>query len=1411
MSNPLKVQLTMTICAAYPIPSPHQCETPTLRRGIAALCLVLLAMGWSGCAAPESRAPVLTTPAVAVTHQQAPARSEVAPEKAPLTVTIPGTPRLTQVVGPPPDADSAFRDWLAEHRVGAADLATGIALAKDRRAALHQLIKTDPKEALTKRVRWRDRQNLPAPVAAELETPIADTATLVRAAQIGDPDLPATFINAELSSGGGYISHTWGRRAGMYSKQPVNVWGIGIDGDAAFSDRPTRQLDPGEPVDPAAAVVGPCQVSRLPSDPALGMVVAKRVHYVCSKGHIAALDAELAGREVLSAAPPGAPAGWTMGTKTLLYFVVRLSGQSSGYPTLAEAQDQISQVNERLRVYSFGKFQGFIPTFVEVTIPATNPSWGVVSSQAQAEAVAQGYSPYAFDFRVYRYNGGRDNFGGLAAGYQDSWLRQGHVGTAVHEFGHNFGLGHANFWNASDDSITGPGVSEDYGNPFDTMGASQSGGHYNAGSKHRLTWLTDRDFHQVTTSGTYRITAQDNPDIVGSIPQAIRVNIAWPSIRDRANFPTTFPFNYWIEYRQQFTGNQWLRNGVTVKANGSYDDLLFDTTPGSADGKDDSAVTFGRTFSDRRMDLHITPLGFTGTVPQSIDVRINLGTQDADQAPVISTLTGPTTLAVNVNATFTVNAQDPDGDELSYFWSFGTNRLVDNSASTTASWGSPGTYPVRVVASDMKGRTTAQTLLVTVGTPTTFTVRGTVRDDSGQPVADVRVHNGASGGSYRGSFTDQDGTFTITNLAAGTVTLSAVKTNWNTFTTQFTNPIALTGSVSGRDFTGSSKPIVTVVATDPIASESTSDTGTWRFTRTGEITAPLTIVYARNEYRSQYTLNPEPAISPTNLVIANLITIPAGSSSTNLVLTATPDAVAEGHQDIVLTLLPDPDYAIGSENQETIRILGTPGPANDAFAQRIVLSGRAVTTTANNQFATREPGEPFHWNSSELASLWWTWTAPSSGTTVITLAGSSFDTVMAVYTGTALTNLNQIAHDDDSADGTVSRVSFAAASGVTYHIAVAGYGVDLDSGSVVGSLGTIALALNHTPGGVDAAPTIAAIADQTTNEDAAISVGVSVADEDTPLASLTVTASSSDTDLFPAGSLAIGGNAAARTVAATPAANHSGLATITVTVSDGNSTASRAFLLTVAAVNDPPAIAPIANTSLTLGATSGAIAVTVSDIDTPVASLVVTAISGTTSVVTAAGVTLGGGGGSRTISIATTGGQVGSSVITVQVSDGSLTTATTFTVTVTSATGLPIITTNPANVTMRVGRTATFTVAATDTPAPTFQWQSSPDGSTWTAISGATAASYTTATLTLTDNDARFRAVATNGGGSATSTAATLTVRRRGDVNLDGTVDISDLILVKQAFGGTTAMSDLNGDGAVDISDLILVKQEFGL
>jgi hypothetical protein len=81
------------------------------------------------------------------------------------------------------------------------------------------------------------------------------------------------------------------------------------------------------------------------------------------------------------------------------------------------------------------------------------------------------------------------------------------------------------------------------------------------------------------------------------------------------------------------------------------------------------------------------------------------------------------------------------------------------------------------------------------------------------------------------------------------------------------------------------------------------------------------------------------------------------------------------------------------------------------------------------------------------------------------------------------------------------------------------------------------------------------------------------------------------------------------------------------------------------------------------------------------------------------------------------------------------------------------ITAQPGSQTVTAGQTATFSVAATGTGTLTYQWKKS-----GAAISGATAASYTTPATTSSENGTQFTAVVTGSDGSVTSNPATLTV-----------------------------------------------------
>jgi arylsulfatase A-like enzyme len=83
----------------------------------------------------------------------------------------------------------------------------------------------------------------------------------------------------------------------------------------------------------------------------------------------------------------------------------------------------------------------------------------------------------------------------------------------------------------------------------------------------------------------------------------------------------------------------------------------------------------------------------------------------------------------------------------------------------------------------------------------------------------------------------------------------------------------------------------------------------------------------------------------------------------------------------------------------------------------------------------------------------------------------------------------------------------------------------------------------------------------------------------------------------------------------------------------------------------------------------------------------------------------------------------------------------------------PAITTQPANKTVTVGRTAKFSVKATGTKPLGYQWKK--NGAN---IAGATRPSYTTPPTTLGDNGALFAVVVSDRAGSVTSNNATLTV-----------------------------------------------------
>ena len=138
------------------------------------------------------------------------------------------------------------------------------------------------------------------------------------------------------------------------------------------------------------------------------------------------------------------------------------------------------------------------------------------------------------------------------------------------------------------------------------------------------------------------------------------------------------------------------------------------------------------------------------------------------------------------------------------------------------------------------------------------------------------------------------------------------------------------------------------------------------------------------------------------------------------------------------------DGGPGSPNALLFASPSTP-PANDQFSSAaafdLTLPSSIVGTNVD---ATTEPGEPIHGPITGGTSVWWTFIAPEFGMVTLSTDGSTFDTTLAVYSGTAVSALTSLGSNDGLGNG--SSLTIRVEAGRTYHVAVDG--VDGSSGSI---------------------------------------------------------------------------------------------------------------------------------------------------------------------------------------------------------------------------------------------------------------------------------------------------------------------------------------------------------------------------
>lgn len=297
-------------------------------------------------------------------------------------------------------------------------------------------------------------------------------------------------------------------------------------------------------------------------------------------------------------------------------------------------------------------------------------------------------------------------------------------------------------------------------------------------------------------------------------------------------------------------------------------------------------------------------------------------------------------------------------------------------------------------------------------------------------------------------------------------------------------------------------------------------------------------------------------------------------------------------------------------------------------------------------------------------------------------------------------------------------------------------------------------AFSLTVNTINDGPTLALLPDQSTIEDTPHTIDCLVADSDTPLSELTLSATSSNPALLPDDSITVTGDGAERTLLLTPATNQFGATTLTVVVRDSQgASATQTCVVVVSPVNDPPLLDQPPD--IFVNQLDGGVAVPLTGIgagpgETQV--LAISAASGNPGIIANAAVDYASGSSTGTLNLIVVPGAQGTASVTVTVNDGqSENNLTMRTFSVTIQIDPPVIVTHPLGQTVGRGETVTLQVEATGTGLR-YQWQR--DG---IDLAGEVSASLVLSPAEVSDTG-NYTAVVSNGGGSVTSAPASLRV-----------------------------------------------------
>jgi hypothetical protein len=524
-------------------------------------------------------------------------------------------------------AFSEFDNWAKSYLDGdrsndPAFINSGEELAFKRRELFKKLIQTDPRAAIERAIPEDVRISLPSSVSRFLEDHVSAVGDL-NVYAVDNFDSGSETLEREIVIGKSkYKGFVYGRKTSMTTKLKIPLRGVVLDDLMAVDENSVRKIEPAEY---ASKHVDPTKVSQN------GIVAESggKLVYFSGREEFDSYVSDLAAWESKIAPDRTRLSPWTEGSKTILFIRVDYPDRPGepidrfGQPLTAVAAQNLidGPVSEFYVANSYQKtaLRATVTPVVRMPQPQTaytRDDLFALVTDARAAALAAGFDTDNYDLDIVGYSYTTlHNFSGISPIGNKGALLNGSFTfkVATHELGHEYGLGHANLWRSSDGDPIGTGLHVEYGDDFDMMGRGTTPeSHFSAGYKRTLDWLKEENVKTVTNSGVYRVFAQDT---TAADPQGFR---ALKIRKDNLK-------NYWIEFRQLFTGIPNLMDGALIRWDmpiGFWREAeLLDMKP-DTQSLLDSSLLVGQTFQDTSSGIKITVLNKGGTVPESLDVSV---------------------------------------------------------------------------------------------------------------------------------------------------------------------------------------------------------------------------------------------------------------------------------------------------------------------------------------------------------------------------------------------------------------------------------------------------------------------------------------------------------------------------------------------------------------------------------------------------------------------------------------------------------------------------------------------------------------------------------------------------------------------------------------------------------------------